>query len=732
MIGNPVVRKAIHEVRRHIVEFLRHFGSKPDEVRVELAREARMGKLQADELLFRNRLRNRIRNDIVREFNLAAMSSTQQRAAVERVVLAVQQNCVCPLCGETRVEGETEGITLRTAALGQGCELAHIVPQASGGHNGLANLVLAHEKCNRLMKRRTPRQYWDADLPGGFERGITWIEKIYGDIDRPKAAELKTASGTLLWLCYFEPRDDRAKVERFKKDVSDIQGMTPRQEAATKYATRQVMSYLADALFEGNGLPERGGDRRIFATDGLWTSRLRREWGLLFDPHEFRAKGLSNEQEHERKEKDRGDHRHHAIDAIVIALTTREVQLAWENRELQAEREGVNTASEDQMENYRRTHRLDPPAPYQSREEFREAVRRAVYGDGPLDRPVCHRPVKRKLIGALHEETLFGPVLEQGRRLTEFFTARKSVLQLDPNHLRMPIPESRKDALQRLIDTFKAQGLKPRLAKEHAERVVSSANYRPKLVDPPPGKSGIVRDIALRQRIRECLSGFEYVRRDKLGEAITEPKLIDPDDFTQNEIKQAVENQAIRHVSGVPIRSVVLLRTMSDPVIVDRKRIDHSSGRMVLDDNPASKRAYVGGNNHHIEIRARVNKRGEDVWTGEIVTAYQAAERLLAKVRQLRKAGIRDWAAFRKLRTTERRQLRDTIRAIEKNQPLIDRSDNDEKGGRFIMSLCEGEMLFMRHKNRPDEVEYFVVAKLDKPPGDCHGTALGRAGSGGT
>ena len=44
----------------------------------------------------------------------------------------------------------------------------------------------------------------------------------------------------------------------------------------------------------------------------------------------------------------------------------------------------------------------------------------------------------------------------------------------------------------------------------------------------------------------------------------------------------------------------------------------------------------------------------------------------------------------------------------------MDRNDNGEKGGRFVMSLCEGEMLFMKHKQTA-EVGYFVVAKLEKP-----------------
>lgn len=696
LISNPVVRKAIHEVRRHLIEYMKTFGRRPDEVYIELAREAKMGKNDADRLLFRNRLRNRIRNNIIHELDLESQTSTQQRAAVDRVILCVQQGGVCPLCGRG-------GLTARLAATGEECEVAHIIPRASGGHNGLSNIVLAHTKCNREMGRRTPRQYWSAGP--GFEQGMLWVEGIYGDVKRPKPSEVRTAEGEALWACYFTGRDDRAKIERFKLDVSDaqVQGMTERQEAATKYAARQVMAYLADALYDGKGLPERGGKRRIYATDGMWTSRLRREWGLFFDPHDARSHGLSGDEERERKEKNRGDHRHHAIDAVVIALCTRQVQIDWEDREKQADRDGINTADEEQMENYRRLHRLRPPSPFdrpdlpvdEAIEAFRAAVKRAVFSDDGEVRPICHRPVKRKLIGALHEETLFGPVLDRAGNLTGYYTAKKSVLALDRNHLRMPRPETEREAIERLAARRQRdKSIDERAARKWARAVVSSPGYKPAIVDPPPGKSGIVRDVALRARLRECI--------EEAG--------LDPDDFSATEIKKLHEAGRIRHASGVPIRSVVLLRTMNDPVIIDRKRPDYATGRMLPDDDPASKRAYVGGNNHHVEIR--INDKGD--LSGEIVSAFEAAQRKLARLRAFRDARIPRPDEFRKLPTAERRKLAPVIRAIEREHPLVDRRDDDAKGGRFLMSLCEGEMLLMKHKETGD-VGYFVVAKLDKP-----------------
>ena len=694
LISNPVVRKAIHEVRRHLVEYMTAFGRKPDTITIELAREAKMGAKDADKLLFKNRLRNRIRNEIVRDFKLDApgVTSTQQRAAVDRVILCVQQGGVCPLCGQG-------GLTTRNAANGEGCEVAHIIPRASGGHNGLSNIVLSHTKCNREMGRRTPRQYFNEKLPGGFDEGLRFVEGIYVDRARPKPSELKSATGEPLWSAYFIEREDRAKLEQFKKDIKDIQDMTNRQEAATKYAARQVMAYLADALYDGTGLPERGGTRRIFATDGMWTSRLRREWGLFFDPHDKKAKTIDKAEQHIRQEKDRGDHRHHAIDAIVIALCTPEIQRAWDVREKQADIDGINTADEEQMANYRRANPLPVPAPFTSRDAFRAAVEESVYGERGSIVPVCHRPVKRKLIGALHEETLFGPVLDAEGNLTGNYTAKKSVLNLDPNHLRLPRLETQAEAVDRLAARrMKDKGIDEKTAKKWARELVKSAAYTPRMIDPPPGKSGIVRDADLRRRLRACL--------EKHG--------LDPDNFKDSELKKLVEAGKIMHASGVPIKTVVLLRTMSDPVIIERKIPAYDSGQMLADPDPASQRAYVGGNNHHIEIRVAPDKKGQAVWTGQIVSSFEAAQRNLARLRAFRAAGVPKPKDFDKLPQDDKKRWRPVIRDIEQNHPIVDRRDNDEKGGAFLMSLCEGETLYMRHKESK-EVGYFVVAKLDKP-----------------
>src|SRR5690606_6881935 len=117
-------------------------------------------------------------------------------------------------------------------------------------------------------------------------------------------------------------------------------------------------------------------------------------------------------------------------------------------------------------------------------------------------RAVCHRPVKRKIVGALHEETLFGPVIDGAGALTDAFTAKKSVLALTPNHLRPPRPETESEAVERLMRRrMNGNGADERAARKWARSVVRSPAYTPATIDPPPEKSGLVRDRGLRQRL---------------------------------------------------------------------------------------------------------------------------------------------------------------------------------------------------------------------------------------
>lgn len=118
--------------------------------------------------------------------------------------------------------------------------------------------------------------------------------------------------------------------------------------------------------------------------------------------------------------------------------------------------------------------------------------------------------------------------------------------------------------------------------------------------DPSPGKSGIVRD---RDQLRRCLR----------------TNGVDPDSFDAKAIQTLVENEQLTMVSGVPIKRVILLLTLTAPVRIDRRHWDEAQQKAVPADDQATRRreqcVYDSQNNHHIEIRDD-EKTGR--WTGEV------------------------------------------------------------------------------------------------------------------
>ena len=340
-------------------------------------------------------------------------------------------------------------------------------------------------------------------------------------------------------------------------------------------------------------------------------------------------------------------------------------------REQQADLEGFNTADEQQMENYRRLHPLDPPRPYKTREEFREVVRKAVFGEGELERPICHRPVKRKLIGAFHKATQYGPIVDiwkrDGIEHCELVKGRVTIRQpilggtqtdfLKPAHLRMPEPESDDQAISRLACRYRIgkRGLSEAESVKRARKIVKSKAYTLAIIDPKPEKGGIVRDIGLR-----CLLRKQLIERG-----------LNPDNYSKSDLKKSIDIYgALKQESGVPIYNVVLLWSNSDPVTIRQDKYDYSTGLKKKSDDPRSLRLYDSQNNHHIEIRVSMNKKGQEVWSGQIVTAFEAAQRKLAKFRAMREAEVPKVATLRKLHKHERAKFKSALEKIERGIQL--------------------------------------------------------------
>lgn len=524
-LSNPVVRKAIHEVRRHVQAYLREFG-RPDRVVIELAREAKTPAKVRNEQLAANRAREKRRNEIIDQFGLGGLTRTQQEKAVKRVLLCQEQGQKCAYCGNGN-----NTITEKAAAEGVEVELDHIIPASRGGGSGLNNLVLCHTRCNRGKANKTPKE---------------WLSKEH-------FAKLEQRLGHL-------KKSNSVKWDNLHKDVPDITGFSESQLTDTAYASRQVADWLREALYGGAVT----GTRRVFTTKGRYTPWLRRDWGL------YATGGWKN----------RGDHREHALDALAVVLSgperLQELARAVEAVEL-AKSEGVAMPDREPL-----------PPPWADRDTFRAQImdefNRVV---------VAHRPAQRKITGSLHNDTMYGPVLDGEGHLTRYATIKKSVIELTPNHLRVP---REWDALRGQLEIAPSEAARRAIRR----RMLAMEDVKPE-------KSGVVRDRWFREELRQ------YLRENGLN----------PDHFSGKQVKELILGKGIFLKSGVPVRRITLLRAPS-LIAITRKRWDQGRSRLTYDEHPQAVRLYEPQNNHHIEIRETARHK----WIGEVVTNFEAAQRV--------------------------------------------------------------------------------------------------------
>jgi len=151
-------------------------------------------------------------------------------------------------------------------------EVNHIIPRRLGGNDGIANLALVRAEANRAKGGRTPH--------AAFSSTAAWPQIL---------RQAEALGAATAWR--FGP-DAAARIGE------DNDGWLPRQITDTSYIARVALKYLAPVADE------------VVATKGAATAWLRAAWSL-------------NLPDGRRVKKSRADHRHHYIDAAVIAVTGR-------------------------------------------------------------------------------------------------------------------------------------------------------------------------------------------------------------------------------------------------------------------------------------------------------------------------------------------------------------------------------------------------------------------------
>ena len=286
-LRQPLVEKILNQMINLVNALKAEYGV--DEVRVELARELKMSREERERMAEGNRRREKENKAIAEKIRECGLFPTKSR--IRKYMLWEEAGEKCLYCGQI--------LTLSQCLNGDDMEVEHIIPKSVLYDDSYGNKTCACRRCNKEKGNRTALEYIRAK---GWE--AEYMERINGLLDKKAISYSKHQR--LRWL---------------KEDIpSDF---LERQLRLTQYISRQAMAILQQGI------------RRVSASEGGVTARLRSLWGyddilhtLNLDRYDSMGETERVSREGETTEKlritnwsKRMDHRHHAIDALVVAST---------------------------------------------------------------------------------------------------------------------------------------------------------------------------------------------------------------------------------------------------------------------------------------------------------------------------------------------------------------------------------------------------------------------------
>lgn len=334
-ITNPAVIRGLTELRKVVNELVRQYG-KPIGIRIELSRSLKNSPDKRIKLHKDNEDRRKRREKAI-EGILKQIPGRYSGNDIEKWLLAEECGWHCPYTGRPISPSTLLGSQPQF-------DIEHIFPRRYLD-NSFSNKTLCYHEFNRNVKKNQTA----FDACSGLDSWDEILQRV-NNFDGPVAA---------------------LKRKRFLTAAKEIpDGFTSKHLNDNRYNAVVAKKYVA--MLYG-GLSDADGSQRVFAVTGGHTALLRREWGL-------------NSILSGTEEKTRDDHRHHAVDAVVIALTDPARIQALVNAAELAERKASRRFYEAVQ---------DPWPKFSS--EVADSINEIV---------VSHRPT-RTLPGALHAESIY-------------------------------------------------------------------------------------------------------------------------------------------------------------------------------------------------------------------------------------------------------------------------------------------------------------------------------------
>ena len=404
-LRQPVVEKVLNQMI-NLVNALKREHGEIDEVRVELARELKMSREEREKATKNNSSREKENKAIAERITEYGLTPTKSRIQKYRLWQESAESCI--YCGKR--------VDVVQFLRGEETEVEHIIPKSILFDDSLSNKACACRSCNQEKGNRFAMEYIQAK---GWEQD--YIERVDSLFQDKKISYSK-----------------RQRLLMLPKDLPE--DFIERHLRLSQYISREAQGIL------------RKGIRLVSASEGGVTAKLRQLWGydnILRDLNleRYRSMGETEDVTVEHRDgestveriKDwskRKDHRHHAIDALVVACTRQSYIQRLNRVNAEADRQEMDAFIKEQQQEHKLSkkeklslleHWLVEQYPFKTQEvkkhvegiliSFRPGKRTVTRGRNVYKRS-GKTDVQRDVLiprGALSEETVYGVIQAGGK-----------------------------------------------------------------------------------------------------------------------------------------------------------------------------------------------------------------------------------------------------------------------------------------------------------------------------
>jgi CRISPR-associated endonuclease Csn1 len=295
---NPVVEKILNQMVNVVNALIDDpaFG-KPDEIRIELARELKKNAKERAEMTT-NINKAKIEHDKIRKLltdEFGIKNPTRNDIIRYKLYDELKINGYKTLYSDTYIP--------REKLFSKEFDIEHIIPKALLFDDSFSNKTICVRQENLDKRERTAYDFIESYFgEEEFEAYLNRVEMMY-----------KAKEGAI----------SKAKYKKLLMKASDIgDGFIERDLRETQYIAKKARQMLLEI------------NKTVVATTGEITSRLREDWGIINIMQELnfeKYKQLGLTEKIEKKDGSfkerivdwtkRNDHRHHAMDALAVAFT---------------------------------------------------------------------------------------------------------------------------------------------------------------------------------------------------------------------------------------------------------------------------------------------------------------------------------------------------------------------------------------------------------------------------